>query len=85
MSTLTLRGTVTEVDAENAEFTVSFGSEEIQVDTDALSYNPLDDVGFQQIGKGDYVSISGFMNWEFFDGQVFEATSVTTLIDEEPS
>jgi hypothetical protein len=85
VSSMTLRGDVTSVNAEDREFTVDTGGRKVTVQVESLGYNPLDDNGYQQIDKGDYVSVSGMMDYEFMDGQVFEAESVITLIDENQS
>jgi len=34
------------------------------------------------VQKGDYVRVSGGMDWEFLDGRVFDAMTLVTLIDE---
>jgi len=71
VSAMTLRGDIVDVDAEEREFTVA--------------YNPLDDNGYQQLDEGDFVSVSGMMDYEFMDGRVFVADAVTTLVDEQNS
>lgn len=85
VSTTVLRGNVKATDADSDSFTMEVAGTDIEVETEALYYNPLDDDGFQQIEKGDYVSVTGMMDYEFMDGQVFEATMVTTLVDESES
>jgi hypothetical protein len=82
ISDMTLRGEVIEVDAEEGEFTVSTGDDEIEVYVDSLGYNPLDDFGYQKIDEGDWVSVAGAIDYEFIDGQVLRADMVTTLIDD---
>jgi len=78
----TLRGTVTSVDADAREFTVDTGLQTITVETEFLAYNPLDNLGFQRIDKGDRVSVSGVFDRDFLEGRVFEADSVVTLSDD---
>ncbi|MDY6797575.1 MAG: hypothetical protein SVX28_02315 [Pseudomonadota bacterium] len=51
---LTLTGTVTSVDGR--EFTIDSGAQQMTVDTTLMSYNPMDDEGFQSIAKGDLVT-----------------------------
>ena len=46
---------------------------------DELTYNPLDNEGFQQLDVGDRVSVQGSIDHDFFEGRVFEANYVTTL------
>jgi len=82
VSTMTLRGDVTSTDAGDKTFTIDHLGSEIQVDVDGLEYNPLDDKGFQQIEKGDYVSVTGMADADFMDGEAFQADLVTTLLDE---
>jgi uncharacterized protein YdeI (BOF family) len=85
VSAMTLRGDVTAVDSEERTFTIDTGGSMITVEVDDMGYNPLDDNGFQQIDVGDYVSVSGIMDYELMDGGVFEADVVTTLVDEQAS
>ena len=85
VSAVTLRGDVTGVDADAGEFTIDSAGEKITVDTASLAYNPLDDNGFQQIDEGDYVSVTGMIDYAFIDGHHFEAGAVSTLVDEENS
>lgn len=77
----TLRGTVTSIDRSGREFTLDSGSGQITVEADALGYNPLDDLGYQQIEQGDKVSVAGTFDADFLEGRVFEADSVVTLSD----
>ena len=85
VSTMTLRGEVVATDAEDGHFTIDTVGEQIEVDIAGLDYNPLDDQGFQAVEAGDYVSVTGMMDYEFMDGRVFEADLVTTLVDESAS
>lgn len=54
-----INGTVTTVNDTTDEFTIDSGLQTVTVDVSKLSTNLLDDIGFQQIEKGDYVSVSG--------------------------
>jgi len=85
ISSTTLTGTVESVDPMGDEFTLDIGGASVTVDTADLGYDPLDKTGFQQIGMGDYVHVSGAMDYEFVDGKVFDAISLVTLIDESAS
>lgn len=76
-----IRGTVTRVNADDRSFTLDTGLQTITVQTKALSYDPLDEFGYQQMEVGDRVSVSGSINNEFFDRRVFEAQSLVTLSD----
>lgn len=73
----TLRGTVTS--KVGRTFTLSTGTQSITVDTATMPYNPLDDMGYQQIDAGDYVSVTGIIDYDFWDGLEFEADTVITL------
>jgi uncharacterized protein YdeI (BOF family) len=77
-----LRGEVTSVDQADREFTVDNGTRELTVNVDELSYNPLDDSGYQKISEGDVVSVTGEMNAQLFDRRQFDADAVITLKQE---
>lgn len=72
-----LSGTVTKV--TGSEFEMDTGYNKIQVETAYLGYNPLDDVGFQQIDPGDRVYVSGDLDHNFFNKNEIDASSVITL------
>lgn len=74
-------GEVETVNKQNGTFTIDTGLSELTVDTTPLLYNPLDDVGYQQIQAGDRVSIEGIVDRDFFDGRELEADSIITLDD----
>ena len=74
-----VQGTITSVDANGEQFTHDSGLQELTVEVDELTYNPLDNEGFQQLDVGDRVSVQGSIDHDFFEGRVFEANYVTTL------
>jgi len=74
------RGEVTSVDGR--EFTINTGAGRINVDTVEMPYNPMDDSGFQTIERGDYVSVTGEMDKDFWDERELEADSIVTLYDD---
>ena len=74
-----VQGTITRVDANGEQFTLDSGLQELTVEVDELTYNPLDNEGFQQLDVGDRVSVQGSIDHDFFEGRVFEANYVTTL------
>lgn len=76
----TVRGTVTSVTGR--EFTVNTGLRQLTVDTIAMDYNPMDDKGYQQINVGDYVSVSGNMDYDFWEKRELTADSIVTLWDD---
>ncbi len=79
VSTTVLQGTVTEVNDD--EFRLDTGTREIIVEVEEMNYDPLDDLGYQQIDVGDRVSVTGEMDYDFLEGQEFVATSIVTLAD----
>ncbi|RUO58576.1 hypothetical protein [Pseudidiomarina insulisalsae] len=81
VSETTVRGTVSAVDPLADEFTINTGTRLITVETDEMPYDPLDDEGYQQISVNDMVSVTGQIDNDLFEGQVFEADYVTTLYD----
>ncbi|HET8808253.1 MAG TPA: hypothetical protein VFM76_07735 [Methylophaga sp.] len=76
-----VRGIISEVDADGEEFTLDTGDQALTVEVDGLPYNPLDDEGFQQLDVGDTVSVNGDIDNELFEGRMFEADSVTTILE----
>jgi hypothetical protein len=85
VSATTLYGTVESVNSAGDEFELDIGGDTVTVDTADLGYDPLDNTGYQRIEKGDYVHVSGAMDWEFIDGRVFDAMTLVTLVDESTS
>ena len=76
-SWLTVTGTVAAIDGR--EFTLGRDTAALRVDTIAMPYNPLDDVGPQQIAVGDRVSVSGRLDLDLFESTELLATSVISL------
>lgn len=70
-------GTVTKVDSE--AFTVDAGVRELRVAVDDMPYNPLDDEGYQKIGVGDRVKVTGDLDIGFFEGRHLEADTIIKL------
>lgn len=71
-----IAGTVTSVSGR--EFTVDTGTRKVTVDTIQMGYNPLDDIGFQKIDTGDFVSVSGDLDIDVFDGRELSAESIVS-------
>lgn len=71
-----IAGTVTSVNGR--EFTVDTGKRKMTVDTIEMSYNPLDDIGIQQIDKGDFVSVSGDLDVNIFDNNEITAQTIVS-------
>jgi hypothetical protein len=77
----TIQGTVSGVDADEAEITVDTGLRLVTVDLGSLGYNPLDSYGYQRIDRGDRVSVSGRFDRDFLEGRELEADTLITLDD----
>lgn len=73
-----LQGNVTSI-TEDDEFRMMVGSTLITVETEEMSYNPLDDEGYQKIEVGDRVSVSGEFDEDFFEGLDLVASTIITL------
>ncbi len=76
-SNMVVQGTVTSVSDD--EFTIDNGLQQLTVEVEEMAYNPLDDEGYQQIEKGDLVSVSGSIDRDLFEGRVLDAESIVTL------
>lgn len=83
ISRTVLQGTVTGV-AEDA-FLLDSGTREITIEVDEMAYDPLDDEGYQRVDVGDYVSVTGEVDYDFFELGRLDAKTVTTLVDREPT
>lgn len=79
LGSASINGVVTSVSPLTRTMTVNTGNTSVTVDTRSMFYNPLDDRGFQQVDKGDRVSILGRVENKLFDGREFVATSIVTL------
>lgn len=81
LSTMSVVGTVDNVKGD--EFTLATGYANITVDTDTMPYDPLDDVGYQVIKSGDYVSVTGVMAPgsldDFYDNRELVASQILSL------
>lgn len=73
-----INGTVTSVDDTADEFTIDSGIQQVTVDVSQMSSNILDSMGFQQVSKGDYVSVSGKFENDITGGIQVVAKRVTT-------
>lgn len=74
-STTILRGVVT--DTGLGEFTLNTGGSAITVDVSEMSYNPLDDEGYQRVDEGDRVWVSGEISHNLFSDRRFAAEVIT--------
>lgn len=73
----TVEGTVKRVGDD--QFMLAVGGMMLEVEVDEMSYDPLDDEGYQKVRAGDRVRVTGDSDYELFDGRVFNASSVVTL------
>lgn len=74
-----VEGTITSVSVDDEEFTLDTGVQMLTVEVDELTSNPLDSEGYQQLDVGDTVRVNGEIDYDFFQGRVFEADYVTNL------
>lgn len=74
-----LTGKVTKVDGR--EFTIDTGDRSMRVDTIMMSYNPMDDEGYQKIEVGDKVSVTGDIDVNTWDKRELTAETIVTLKD----
>lgn len=77
-------GTVSGIDVPEEEFTLNTGLRLMTVEVDEMPYNPVDDEGYQKLEVGDVVSVRGQIDYDLFEGRVFEADTVTTLSHNIP-
>ena len=80
-TTAAIQGAVQEIDGR--EFTVDTGSGTLRVDTSSMPYNPLDKEGYQQVEKGDRVSVIGALTPGFFSERQIKADAVMTLSQDK--
>lgn len=70
-------GYVTSIDGR--EFTINTGLQSIQVDTDEMGYDPMDDKGYLEIDLGDFVKVSGEVDPGLFEDHEIEADWIVEL------
>ncbi|MDX1677592.1 hypothetical protein [Arsukibacterium sp.] len=73
---LQLAGTVSSVSGRN--FTIDTGKRKVTVNTLGMGYNPVDNIGVQQIKKGDFVSVTGDLNLNMFDKALINAETIVS-------
>ncbi|WP_407294042.1 NirD/YgiW/YdeI family stress tolerance protein [Stutzerimonas zhaodongensis] len=79
-SETTIQGTVQSV--KDRELTLDTGDGSLTINTLTMSYNPVDKEGFQQVEKGDRISVTGQMDPAFFGNREFNAQSITTISED---
>ncbi len=70
---------------EGKEFTLNTGKNVIRVDTAKMTYDPLDDEGFQKIKVGDRLRVYGVLSDDLFDTREVDATTVVNLYERPRS
>lgn len=75
---ITMTGEVESVDGQT--FTLDTGVVNYVIDTDQMSYNPLDSEGSERLQPGERVVVSGeFDTFDLFGDEDIEAEAITTL------
>lgn len=77
---VTVSGKVTAIDGRNV--ILDTGPTKVTVSTMDLHYNPLDKIGHQQVGKGDYIRASGQVDGKLLASKHLTANEIVTLRDE---
>lgn len=84
LSDMTLRGRVVSTDVDNGEFTIAVGEgEKVTVSIAALDHDVLKGEKRDPVDAGDWVRVAGRLDYEFFDGKLLRAKSVTTIFEDE--
>lgn len=78
---VSVSGKVKSVDGR--ELTMATGTHEIKVDTDEMSYNPLDEKGYQRVKQGDRIYVSGPLDVDFFEANEIKANSITSIFKDQ--
>jgi uncharacterized protein YdeI (BOF family) len=81
VSAVTLQGPVTAVGKE--EFTMNTGPRKVTVEVEEMTFNPLDDQGYQKIEPGDLVRVTGNIDDDLFQGREMNAATVVELKDRD--
>ena len=74
-----IKGTVINVD--DREFTVNTGLRLIEVNTEDMALNPMDNKGLIKISKGDRVFVSGVIEDSYFDNKELAAKYIIEYSD----
>jgi uncharacterized protein YdeI (BOF family) len=75
-----VHGLVTKVSGD--EFTIDNGLRSVRVDVGDMSYDPLDEEGYQKVEVGDVVRVQGNIDDDFLEAREVMASSITTLAEE---
>lgn len=77
-----LQGKVNSVSEAQDHFVVNTATQPITVEVHDMRYNPLDEKGYQKVELGDVVRVYGEMEPDALEGRVFNASFVTTVVDQ---
>lgn len=76
-----LTGTVTST--SEFEFTIDTDLQQMTIDTTSLSYDPLDEKGYQEINEGDLVTVTGDLDIDLVENMELMADSIVILDNQE--
>ncbi|MBD3671644.1 MAG: hypothetical protein HUJ29_12815 [Gammaproteobacteria bacterium] len=66
-------------DVEGREIILNTAIGEVHVDTSTMDYNPVDNIGFQQIEEGDKIVVNGRLDTGFYENKEVLADSLITI------
>jgi len=75
---ITMTGVISSVDGREFVLSPAVGGD-VEVDTAAMNYNPLDNEGMQRLDPGDRVSVSGQLDDALFEDTELSAESILLL------
>lgn len=75
--TVRLAGEVATVGQD--EFSIEVGSLLVTISTASMTYNPLDEIGRQQIRSGDWVQVGGKLSSRLFKDRRLDAKRITSI------
>lgn len=75
--TVRLAGEVVTVGQD--EFSIEVGSLLVTISTASMTYNPLDEIGRQQIRSGDWVQVGGKLSNRLFEDRRLDAKRITSI------
>jgi uncharacterized protein YdeI (BOF family) len=75
---VSITGEVLEV--KGRHFIVDTGANKVRVDTYSMSYNPMDDKGYQKVEEGDMLHVTGNLDLDLFEKKEIIAHTITTWV-----
>lgn len=61
------------------EFRLDLGPNTVRIDTEDMSYNPMDNVGYQEIDVGDTITVVGEINDDLFEKREITAERIYSI------